>query len=253
MPSEQELKNLVNTSLDEAERIWNRVGHEIVEAKAAQFSNREVRASEVPSHIPGHATVDSDQPIVDDFIALVLDMRDSSNHLNAANSFGLKTLERVLYETSAILPVCSRIIAGNSGRVTEYLGDGLLAFFHAPDSKEKKDDACYKCHDAAVECMEVVKDVVNPTLADRYQLPPLEIGIGMAYSQSIVTIIGDGSHLKPIAFGKCVFDATKLSKGRNQVIVAESLKLIWPTGENGRIKFFPTRIKDHSGYVMHES
>jgi class 3 adenylate cyclase len=178
-------------------------------------------------------------------------MRDSSQHLNVANSCGLKNLERVHYETAAILPLCSRIITTNSGSVTEYLGDGLLAFFHASEDKVK--DACYKCHDAAVDCLESVKTIANPILLERYKLPSIEIGVGMAYSQSIVTVIGDGSNIKPIAFGKCVFDATKLSKGRNQVIVSESLKLIWPTGEKGRITFLPTRIKDHSGYVMHES
>ena len=142
---EREIKQLVNDSLDEAESIWKRVGHEIIEAKQAQFSNREVRAEEMPSKIPGHTTVDSTLPKVDDFIALVLDMRDSSRHLITANSFDLKPLERVLYETTAILPACSRIIANENGGVTEYLGDGLLAFFHAP--KEKQDKACYSSHD----------------------------------------------------------------------------------------------------------
>lgn len=251
MPTEQELKKLVNESLDQAERVWGHVEHEIIETLTAKAWNREVRASEVPSHIPGHATVDSEQPIVDNFIAFMLDMRDSSKHLNMANSFGLQQLQRVLYETAALLPVCSRIVTAKSGRVTEYLGDGLLAFFHAPEGHTE--DACYSCHDAAIECMTALGQVVNPALAERYNMPALEMGIGMSYSQSILTIIGDGPHLKPVAFGRSVFDATKLSKGRNQVIVDKSLQFIWPKGENGKVRFTPITIKDHQGFVMYDA
>ena len=246
-----EITELVNKSLDEAERIWKRVGHEIIEAKQANFSGSEVRAHEIESPIPGHASVDSMVPVVDDFIALVLDIRESSVHLKKAISAKASMLERVFYETSAVLPACSRVIRKNNGKVTEFLGDGLLAFFHSP--KNKRESACYQCHDASTGCMEVIKQVVNPMLFERYELPALKMGIGMAFSQSIVTVTGDGETLKPTAFGHCVFDATKLSKGENQIFVADSLERIWPvaeSGKKGKVRFTKTAMKEPGAYIM---
>jgi len=251
MPSEQELKILVNNSLDEAEHIWGRVGHELIESFSAKASNREVRASELPSHIPGHPIVNTDIPVVDDFIALVLDIRDSSNHLVNAIKAGASMLERVFYETSALLPACSHIISNEDGQVTEYLGDGLLAFFHA--SEEKRNQACYDCHDASIACINATKNIINPILANRYQLPPLEIGIGMAFSKSIVTVSGAAPNLKPTAFGRCVFDATNFSKGRNQIVVADSLRYIWPKGEKGIVKFAKVFMKGQEGFIMYDT
>jgi len=250
-----EITELVNDSLDSAEGVWREVGAEVVRAKAAlanealeAMSNRSVEP--VPTQIPGHEFIEDGKPLVDEFIAFVLDMRDSSKHLNIAiANTGATELKRVYYETAAVLPACSRIIKNNKGGVTEYLGDGLLAFFRA--EKDKRDKACYHAHAAAVDCIDAVKGIVNPILKDRYQLPSIHIGVGMALSKAILTLTGETNFLKPTAFGKCVFYATKLSKGNNEVFADEALKLIWPTSDTGTLRFGLRNMGNVTGYLMY--
>jgi len=245
------ITDLVNDSLDKAEAVWEEVGTELLRNKAAQFSNESIQAS-MPTLIPGHEFIEEGKPLVDEFIALVLDMRDSSKHLNfAIADTDASQLKRVFYETAALLPACSQLIADQEGGVTEYLGDGLLAFF-AVDEKDKG-DACYKSHHAASGCMNAVSKVINPILYERYRLPPLAIGIGMSVSKAVLTITGQANFLKPVAFGQCVFHATKLSKGRGEIVVDEALQLLWPKSKTGRISFRACKMNDIAGYVIQTS
>lgn len=252
MISKETIDGIVNDSLDQAENVWNQVAEElsVVEAteKEAAILNR---AAVVPSKIPGYEFLEDGKPVVDEFIACVLDIRDSSKHLNCAIAGPkVQMLERVFYETAAILPASSQIVSDQRGGVTEYLGDGLLAFFRVdPDDRA---DACYRAHDAAIGCMDAVSKSVNPILRRRYNLPPLEIGIGLSVSKAVLTITGQANFLKPIAFGKCVFNATKISKGRGEVVVDEGLKIMWPTSENGKISFSPRSMNGVAGYVLNE-
>jgi class 3 adenylate cyclase len=246
----KEIANLVNDSLDQAEEVWGEVGPKLLNramAKAAQFANEAVEAS-VPTTIPGHEFLEDGKPIVDEFIALVLDMRDSSKHLNCACAHAkVEMLQRVFYETAAILPACSKVISDEKGGVTEYLGDGLLAFFQA---EKDRTNACYSAHNAASGCMAAISEIINPILDNRYDLPEIEIGIGMSFSKAVLTIAGQANFVKPVAFGQCVFHATKLSKGRGEIVVDEALNLIWPTSDTGTLRFFAREMNGIKGYVL---
>src|ERR1017187_2400889 len=193
---EKEITELVNDSLDQAEDVWSEVGPKLLNramAKSAQFANEAIEAS-VPTTIPGYEFLEDGKPLVDEFIAFVLDMRDSSIHLNCAIA-GTKAqmLERVFYETAALLPACSKIISDEKGGITEYLGDGLLAFFRVEEVH--KADACYTAHRAAAGCMQAVSEIINPILDDRYDLPKIEIGIGMSVSKAVLTITGQANFI----------------------------------------------------------
>jgi len=247
----REITELVNGSLDQAEEVWGEVGSKLSNraiAKSTQFSNEAIRAS-VPTTIPGYEFLEDGKPLVDEFIALVLDMRDSSKHLNCAIA-GTKAqmLERVFYETAALLPACSKMILDEKGGVTEYLGDGLLAFFRVKESD--KADTCYTAHRAAAGCMQAVSEIVNPILNDRYDLPKIEIGIGMSVSKAILTITGQANFIKPVAFGQCVYHATKLSKGRGEIVVDEALNLIWPKSDTGTLHFLFRMMSGIRGFVL---
>lgn len=242
MKTDLELQLVLYNALDNAERIYKNIKDDLIENKLAVL-----HASAAPSLIPGHPQVDSNKPAVDNFIAFALDMRNSSTHLNCAcNNSEVQMLERVFYETSALLAVCSEIVNVN-GSVTEYLGDGLLGFYRVTTNKAQ---SCYDAYNAAKKCIDATQNIINPELRKRYKLDAISIGVGMAYSQAVVTLTGNEAFAKPVAFGKCVFNATKLSKGDNEIIIDDAFKNIYPTGEKACISFRGTSIKGMNGYIM---
>jgi class 3 adenylate cyclase len=249
----KEITDMVNDSLDQAEEIWGQVGHEVTAKAALAEADESIlnRARKtIPSQLPGHEFIEDGRPLVDEFIAMVLDMRESSKHLKIAiaNKQNVSLLKRVYFETAAILPACSKTIGYDDGNVTEYLGDGLLAFFRVEEKNSKA--SFYAAHRAAQGCMTAMREIINPILNSRYDLPPVHIGIGMAVSKAIITVMGHGNFVKPTAFGICVFNASKLSKGNDEVIVDSAMEQKWPTAPNGTLRFLFRRMDDIDGYLL---
>lgn len=229
----REITALVHRALDNAERVWNEHGMALDEAiRADSVAKREL----VPSKIPGHKAVESGSERVGTFIALVADMRDSSKHL-LQRIAGTKAteLQRIFYETSALLPALELTIQYEGGAVTEYLGDGLLALFAVEDAT--KHSVVRAAWSAGENCVGDTRGIVNDALAERYKLPPLNLGIGMAMSKAVVSLVGieGSSHAK--LFGQCVWYATNLADGKNEVIVDEWMEAEWPTTKNGGLRF----------------
>ncbi|MBS8271065.1 adenylate/guanylate cyclase [Halomonas litopenaei] len=248
------LRKVINQSLDNAEEHWENEGYKLSESLEERgfVVNKSMDAE--PSRIPGHEIVKDGETVIDEFVALVADMRDSSNHLMCALSnevSNVSDLQRVFFETSALLPALELTISFQGGSVTEYLGDGVLALFRV-DEEDKK-ASIYSAHDAAVNAIQDTRDIVNEILSYRYNLPSLDIGVGLAYSKALVTLTGLDGIKHPKAFGACVFHASKLSNARNQVLVDERMKALWPTSENGKLKFRHKRVKDAHGYVIAEA
>lgn len=234
------LREKVVEALENVEAIW-----EEVEPRLVMMSEGLEKAmdSNLPSNIPGHTSVNPIKPEVDDFIAFVLDIRDSSSHLLQAisrhNGKPVKAsqLKRVLYEVTAVNTIGSIITEEKNGKITEFLGDGFLALYKVSD--EDKGNV-YKAHNAAKGCLRAIKEIVNPILEERYNLPELKVGIGLAYSQAIITVMGYGDNLHPKALGDCIFRASKMANDKtniNSMRVDEKLKLFWPKEKNGSLKF----------------
>ena len=224
------LRDKINSALDDAEKIWNQVGHEFIFESYRQKTVLLTEAK-VETQIPGYPFLEDGKPKVDNFIALVLDIRNSTQHLLVARSLNPSQLERVFYETTAIYAMGAFCIKKNKGGITEYLGDGFLALFQANSSKD-----VYQAHNAAKLCMEG-RVIVNDILASRFGLPELAIGIGLAYSKAIVTIVGTENNLHPKVIGECVYRASKVSKGYNEIFFDEKIKLFWPKEKGGVLKF----------------
>ena len=246
----QEIASIVGRALDKAERIWNEHGLSMDEATRADSAGI-IKRERVPSRIPGHSTVESGNEGVGAFIALVADIRESSKHLRQAIGKPAKVslLQRLFYETSALLPALECTIQYEGGAVTEYLGDGVLALFAVDDDDEKS--AIYAAYDAAENCLGDTLAIVNDALGKRYDLPPLRFGIGMALGKAVVSLMGleDNSHAK--AFGKCVWDATNLADGENEIKVDEFLHCAWPTRRGGLLGFRKKKGRgDVEGYVV---
>jgi len=229
-----EITDLITESLNDAESVWNEVGHHfsITEGRAVVLAKAAAN-----TRIPGHPIIEDGAPKVDDFICLIADMRDSTKHMLhhiSQKTTSVNTLQRVYYETSALLPALAMAIDWDRGSVTEYLGDGILALFNASANRA---DAVYSSHRAAKNCMQALEEVINPILQKRYQLPELEIGIGIAFSKAVVTLVGLEDNKLPKVFGECVFRASKLANKRNEIVIDVAMKNIWPTAKDGKISF----------------
>ncbi|MEE7624796.1 hypothetical protein V3O24_01365 [Methylobacter sp. Wu8] len=253
--SEQKKKisNLVEVSLDRAESIWSVVDGDItlaesISTEAMVFDS----ALTVSSMIPSHPLVNENNPIIDEFIACVVDMRESSKHLLCSLSkktAKVSELKRVYYETSALLPAIAQTIEFSNGKVTEYLGDGVLALFQVP-ATEGRADAIYSAHNAAKNCLSDTRQIINDALSMRYNLPPINIGAGMAFSKAIVSLVGLGEDKQAKVIGSCVYYAAKLSGGVNEIYADEKLKSIWPKSKGGTLVFKQKNIKGVSGYLL---
>ncbi len=183
----------------------------------------------------------------------MLDMRDSTKHLRQAISARVakvSQMQRVYYEVSALLPAMAKLIKDADGAVTEYLGDGLLALFQSSRNIAERNQVLMNTITAARDCMEALQYVVNPILNSRYSLPYLEIGIGLAYSDAIISHFGLSPDTQVKVIGECIYLASQLSKGRNEIIVHENLEMIWPTSKDGKLHFIMRPFKDFKGYVV---
>lgn len=254
------LSNLISKSLDRAEAIWHKEGADLIlENIGLEDSSHEsldsmhiIKKSElVPSRIPGTPVVSSDENKVEEFIALVADMRNSTQHLMTRNTHGsVSELQRVYYETSALLPALDFAISINEGSVTEYLGDGVLALFRVDSDDISTSTKNAKW--AATDCLETVLPMVNKELFLRYELPELKMGVGMAFSKALVTTMGLSGSLHAKAFGKCIYRATKLSNGTNLILVDEQLKAKWPVSQTGGGFSFKLMKSNNLGFKAYE-
>ncbi|GKW23666.1 hypothetical protein PEC311524_12600 [Pectobacterium carotovorum subsp. carotovorum] len=261
-----QIRSIVDTALDRAELHWENGGHRIVvsESRKAKASMESTGIEDfamdhaMPSMLPGHPWVSEDETIISEFVAFVADMRDSTKHLlNAISEKRAKVsqLQRVFYETSALLPALAKTVEFEEGQVTEYLGDGILAFFKVDENN--RTEAMYRARRAAIDSIEDTRSIINSALLDRYSLPALDIGVGLAMSKAIVSLVGLPSSKQPKAFGECVFRATKMSSGRNEVCVDERMREFWPKGKGGLVVFkrktFGEGEKSVHGYLMGKS
>lgn len=247
-----EIEEAVNASLDQAEHHWKGGAYRLSEEslrEAAVFDNAEIQ----PSKIPGYEFVIDGSTVIDTYIAYVADMRESSKHLMCAISekrAKVSELQRIYYETSALLPALALTVKFAGGNVTEFLGDGVLAFFKV--DKEQQDKAIYAAYEAAKNSIGDSRRIINSILNQRYLLPDLDKGVGLGLSQALVTLVGIRGEKQAKAFGKCVFYATKLSGGRNQIFVDEALYSAWPSTNNGKLIFNKRKIgsSDIDGYLV---
>lgn len=242
------LRELVTTELDRAQAVWKDVGAKMV-IKADMRALAEQRR--LKTDIPGYPTIDPSKPAVDEFIAFVVDMRDSTKHLTQAISHrdaDASETERVLYEMSALLPAAAEVVRWQKGKVTEYLGDGVLALFRA---SEDRDETCYAACRAARKVVGDMRDIVNDALHMRFRLPEIDLGVGMAFSKAVVTSVGHPDEPAPKAIGTCVYRASKLASLVNEIAVDDNLEAIWPKATaGGGFRFQRKTIKGILGHVL---
>jgi class 3 adenylate cyclase len=237
----------VEDGLDRAEFNWGEVGH-LLKARFEMAESYSMDSAD--SNIPGYPVVQADRPKVDEFIALVVDMRDSTKRLRTKlNGPKVNGLNRVYYETSALLPAIAVTCGFQDGTVTEYLGDGALVLFGV--DKEDRHESVRRAYRAAKNCINDMRFLINEAIAKRYNLPAISLGAGLAMSKAMVTLVGVHGNYQPKAIGSCVWDATKLSGGTNAVHVSPEIKGAWPTSEGGLMRFKPLGLRHVEGFKMY--
>ncbi len=230
----QTIRALAKERLEDAENKWTNAKDKLV--KLAEDSNRHI--AKALTQIPGYEILDENEAEihVDDFVVLIADLRDSTKHLLnhcAAARNEATRLKRVFIETFVLLPCLAQTIGFSQGRVTEYLGDGLLAFYRVPEGKGGK--VVVEAHHTAEKCIEAVIDIINPLLKEEYGLPGLEIGIGISRGPGIVNWVGlPGEFMLPKVFGEAVYYASKCACGSNEILLSQTAQNTWPMVEEGK-------------------
>ncbi|PMV17977.1 MULTISPECIES: hypothetical protein [unclassified Pseudomonas] len=227
--------------LDRAINYWTQIGHlmraPFAETKCSIRSAVTPAPSLVKSFIPGHPFIEEEHPEVDEFIALVVDMRNSSGRLKGGDVFPQidSGIQRVYYETSALLPALAQTVLLNNGHVTEYLGDGVLVLFKVDATA--RESSMNDAYDAAYNCVHDTRAIVNELLYRRFSLPGLDLGAGLSISQALITFVGIAGNRQAKAIGRCVWEASKLSVGVNSIYVSLLFRELWSHAEDRKLMF----------------
>jgi hypothetical protein len=241
MITDEQIATKINEQLDNAELIWGKVESRFYAERSLDIM-KSLFEHKVETDIPSFEIIEQGKPEVADFIAFVLDIRKSTTHLLTAIDADASQLERVLYETTAISTAGLLLINEYGGGITEFLGDGFLALFKVSDIKDAKE--VYKVHQCAKRYLKINNEIISGILSNRYRLPALNIGIGLAFSKAIVTVIGFNDHLHPKAIGECVYKASKIAYEYNKIRIDSALKIIWPKSDDGKVRFVNSITKD---------
>ena len=117
--------------------------------------------------------------------------------------------------------------------------------------KEDRKESVQLAYRAAKNCICDMRQLVNDAIAERYNLPEIALGAGLAMSRAMVTLVGVPGNYQPKAIGSCVWDATKLSGGVNAVHVSPEIKGVWPTSQGGLMRFKRLDLKHVEGFKMY--
>lgn len=82
---ERKVKRIINDSLNIAEKHWLSGGYQLMFEGAEDRSGEVIKSDaqdEAISRIPGHKIVSAHETVVDEFIAMVVDMRGSTVVVN---------------------------------------------------------------------------------------------------------------------------------------------------------------------------
>jgi adenylate cyclase len=171
-----------------------------------------------------------------EFVAMMTDIRRSTEIINSVH--GTEKMFLIFYVYSAVV---ANIVDTYKGTSTEFLGDGVINLFAIEDDLHEAFRNSYK---ASREILEARELILNP-LFRTSGLPEINLGIGIDHGVTIVTRFGYKTDNDLKAFGKCVYNASKLSKGVNEIIVSETSNSCWPQSPNGKLTFTSTTLKDN--------
>lgn len=233
MPStlENKVEQTIDLALSVAKKNWDISGNifESVSMDAGLESEQVVNIRKSLQDIAGDNFVGSKDR---ELICISADLRQSTNRIKTDLSDLGKyenKFQRAFYITSALLPSLEVVISHYGGFVTEYLGDGVLGFF---DAEKDKDSSICDSGAASRFIVDQMSNILEQKMKEYYSKEIIRIGVGLAISPTLLSKVGFSSESTIKAFGPCVYDASKLNYGNNEVYVEASLKAQWPTSKH---------------------
>ncbi|HVF64973.1 MAG TPA: adenylate/guanylate cyclase domain-containing protein [Casimicrobiaceae bacterium] len=149
--------------------------------------------------------------------ALVADLRGFT-----LISEGPFTPAQIVQMLNNFLGAMTRIIADHHGIVDEIIGDGMLAFFGAPNEQPDHSQRAIGCAVAMQKAMEAV-NAYNQI----HGLPELSMGVGIHTGEAIVGNIGSETRSKYSVVGKHINLASRIESYScgNQILISEATLL----------------------------
>jgi class 3 adenylate cyclase len=180
-----------------------------------------------------------------EFVVMMTDIRASTDIINGPN--GLISMFLIFYIYAGII---ANIVDSYNGTSTEFLGDGVLNLF---DTKEiGRDQALRLSLISSWDIMEAKDLILNPFFA-AHSLPMINIGIGIDHGMTIVTRFGYRKDTDLKAFGTCVYNASKLCKGNNEIRASQNSISVWPTNPGGLAVFgSPLLVDEKIAYPIYK-
>jgi class 3 adenylate cyclase/CHASE2 domain-containing sensor protein len=152
--------------------------------------------------------------------------------------------ESVTAVLNTLFEMATEVIHRHGGTVKEFMGDGVMSFFGAPQALTDPVRACF----AAAQELLAQLPAVNRRLESLSQ-PALSVGIGMACGEAVVGHIGAAARHAYGAVGDCVNLASRLEGLSKELgyplILSDEVRR--HLGDDPRLKpFVQQKIKGHS-------
>lgn len=163
-----------------------------------------------------------------EFVVMMTDIRKSTEIIHSFD--GRRKMFLIYYIYSSIV---SKIVDKFDGTSTEFLGDGVLNLF---STEEKGLKEMLKQAYRASNKLLLSRFIMNHYFKQK-ELPQIDFGIGIDFGETIVTRFGYNADNDLKAFGECIYDVSRLSKGINLLYVSKKADDNWESSPGGNLSF----------------
>lgn len=231
-----EIEKFACECLTEAVGAIESIQFSMNEKYAKHLQTRSLEASYI-GDVPAYQVLKCGYGIAAHSAILSVDLRQSSRR---AVTHGPKNTYLTMH---TYLPTMAEVVASAEGLIVGLRGDGLIAAFGVtekahrdakwPDGPNATKQATH-CGKAMIEATE---EIINPLLEAEDIPAGLQIGVGIAVGEVVITRIGLRPANEVTAYGAPVNQACKFSDGTNRVRLSKGAYDIFPTTKGGRIRF----------------
>ena len=242
--AKNEIEAFAKASFKRANRASTAIQFSVnaMESRAHYTKNAElgsIRASTIADE-PEYAVLETNYGMAAWGVILSVDLRGSSNR-------ALRIKAKKTYLTMhTYLPTMAELVGRAKGKIVGLRGDGLFAAFGLTKSigtgtevaPEKVKRAVQDATNCGKAMLESITEIINPILSDNDIEAGLEIGVGIAAGEVVVTRIGLEDANELTTYGPSVNHACKLcTQGKNEIMLTPGAEKMFPTGKGGRVTF----------------
>lgn len=116
----------------------------------------------------------------------------------------------VMHALNRYFHIMGKVITCNGGRISDYVGDGLMALFGVDDNST----AAFQAVKAGVEMLEAIK-TLNPYLQSMYKRS-FQMRVGAHYGEVVIGTIGIANTKKVAAIGDAVNLASRIEEANKK-------------------------------------